>query len=391
MAWTQETLKTIKRVNVIKRTLKDSFVDRDTAVDLLVLAAVCHEHLLFIGPPGTAKTQLVNSFTQMIDTRSFHYLLTRFTEPSELFGPLDLEEFQKGTYHIRTEGMLPETQIAFLDEVFQGSSAILNTLLTLVNERIFNNGSLRQHSPLMTIIGASNLLPDDPWLQAFADRFALRLHIDTVPDEALEDLITQGWEFELQRIERERMEKQGQTLRVASSVKIEHFLDLHNRLTEVHMSDIRPVYATVIRELRAEGIEISDRRVIKGLKLIAGAALLRESDTVEVQDLWPLNYFWSRVEEAETARAVIQPRVEDAGGPVMVRVRPALEILDDISVLEAQESYIRNDVALGAHLMALNRLRREILKDHRDDQELRRRIDEVIKQNLTKMGTVQHV
>ena len=86
---------------------------------LLVLASICQEHLLLIGPPGTAKTELVNRYAELVDARRFHYLLTRFTEPSELFGPLDLQAFQQGAFHIRTEGMLPEVQIAFLDEVFQ--------------------------------------------------------------------------------------------------------------------------------------------------------------------------------------------------------------------------------------------------------------------------------
>src|SRR5262249_38162923 len=139
--------------------------------------------------------------TENVDARGFHYLLTRFTEPSELFGPLDLEKFQDGTFHIRTEGMLPEAQIAFLDEVFQGSSAILNSLLTLVNERVFHNGSYRQPVPLITLVGASNSLPDDPAVYAFADRFVLRLQVDRVPDERLDELIGQGWELELARIE----------------------------------------------------------------------------------------------------------------------------------------------------------------------------------------------
>jgi MoxR-like ATPase len=391
MPWTQQTLDTIKRLNVVKRTLKEMFVARETAIDLLVLATVSHEHLLLIGSPGTAKTQLISHFTQMVDAKSFHYLLTRFTEPSELFGPLDIEQFQQGTYHIRTEGMLPEAQVVFLDEVFQGSSAILNTLLTLVNERIFYNGAERQQTPLLAMVGASNLLPDDPWLQAFADRFALRLHIDPVADEQLENLIAQGWELELQRIEAEHRAAQGQTARLVSTVKIDALLELHKRIAEVDISKIQPIYASVIRELRAEGIDISDRRVIKGLKLIAGAALLREATNVEIQDLWPLNYFWSRPEEAETAKNVIQPKVEEAGGPSLEMARPAAEILEDITVLEGQEASVRTEIALGAHLMALNRLRREILKSHRNNQTLRQRIEEVIQHNLARLERMQHV
>ena len=168
------------------------FDERDEAVDLLTLAAVCQEHLLLIGPPGTAKTELVRRFTELIDAQRFHYLLTRFTEPSELFGPLDLAAFHDRRFHIRTDGMLPTAEIAFLDEVFQGSSAILNTLLTLVNERVFYNGATPQPVPLISLIGASNDLPDDPVLRAFADRFPLRVQVEPVADDGLSTCSTRA-------------------------------------------------------------------------------------------------------------------------------------------------------------------------------------------------------
>jgi len=389
MPWPESTLETIQRLNFVKQSLKDQFVDRETAVDLLALATVCHEHLLLIGSPGTAKTQLVTHYTQMIDARGFHYLLTRFTEPSELFGPLDLEKFQEGTYHIQTENMLPEAQVVFLDEVFQGSSAILNTLLTLVNERIFYNGADRQRSPLLTMVGASNLLPDDPWLEAFADRFALRLHLPPVVDEHLDNLISQGWQLELQQIEADQLATQGQAMHQCATIKINALLELHGRLAEIELNPIQPIYASVVRELRAEGIALSDRRVIKGLKLIAGATLLRQATVAEMQDLWPLNYFWSRLEEAEAAQNVIQPKVAEGGGPSLNLARPAADIMADISVLEEQENSVRSDVALGAHLMALNRLRQEIQRYHRENQPLRQRIENVIQHNLSRLENIR--
>ncbi len=395
MAWPQETLKIIKRLNVVKRNLNDIFVNREVAIDLLMLAAVCQEHLLLIGLPGTAKTQLAAEFSKMINARGFHYLLTRFTEPSEMFGPLDLVKFQDGTYNIRTTGMLPEAQVVFLDEVFQGSSAILNTLLTIINERIFHNGSIRQKVPLLSMIGATNLLPEDPWLHAFSDRFALRCHMDPVAEEHMDALLIQGWELEKQRIEDARdarltNDTQGQ-VRERVIIEVGNLLELHDRLSEVDITQFRPVYLNVVKELRAEGVDISDRRVIKGLKLAAGAALLRGAEAVEVRDLWPLNYFWSRMEEAETARNVIQPKVEEGGGAPLEMARPAAEIMEDIEVLERQEASARTEVAIGAHLMALNRLRREILKSHRGNQELIRRIEQSIQNNLIRLEGVHHV
>ena len=177
VTWPKPVIENVRRLKFLSRSLQDLFTGRDPAIDLIALSAVCHEHMLLIGPPGTAKTEIITRFADLIDARAFHYLLTRYTEPTELFGPLDLQQFQKGTYHIRTTDMLPEAQIVFLDEVFQGSSPILNSLLTILNERTFHNGSVRQPVPLICMIGAANTVPDDPWLQAFADRFVLRLEI----------------------------------------------------------------------------------------------------------------------------------------------------------------------------------------------------------------------
>jgi MoxR-like ATPase len=384
MSWPQKTLGTINRLHRIQYKLKHMFADRDVAVDLLTLATVCQEHLLLIGPPGTAKTELVHRFTELIDAQGFHYLLTRFTEPSELFGPLDLAAFQNRTIHICTDKMLPEAEIAFLDEVFQGSSAILNSLLTLVNERVFYNGSEAQRVPLICLIGASNTLPDDPGLKAFADRFPLRLQVDPVADDHLVDLIDQGWELERQRIERTGLVG-GSGARAIPEVKKDDLKELHTRLLEVNVEQVRPVYADAVREFRAEGVDLSDRRIVKGLKLVAGAALLREASVAAVQDLWPLSHFWTRPEEVDVVRAVIEPRVKEAGAPTRETARTTQDILEDLELLNAREPSVRTQVALGAHLMELNRLRREVLRNHRDDQAVRTRIEDVIQRILNQL------
>lgn len=386
MSWPKEVIQTIKRLNNVKRTLKDMLTSRDQAIELLVLATVCHEHVLLIGPPGTAKTEVINRYTELIDARSFHYLLTRFTEPSELFGPLDLAEFQEGTYTIRTEGMLPEAQIAFIDEVFQGSSAILNSLLTLLNERIFHNGSVRQKVPLICMIGASNTVPDDPWLRAFADRFGLRLELEPVEDDRVIDLLEQGWDLEKDRIEAAKRSALGQeTGKVLPDVKNEDVQALHARLLEVDMSEIRPEYGNIIRELKAEGVELTDRRIVKGFKLVAGAALLRKADKGAIQDLWPLNHIWTRPEEAKVIKSVINPRLTQAGVESINTARPAGDIVLDLETLKLQEGTVMSDAALGAHLMALNKLRRELINDHPHDNDTRKLVEEVIQRGLKKM------
>ncbi len=379
--WPQKVRDAVKHLKNVNRELNDMFTGRGEAIDLLVLAAVCHEHALLVGPPGTAKTQLITRFTELIDARGFHYLLTRFTEPSELFGPLDLVQFRKGTYHIRTDGMLPSTQIAFLDEVFQGSSPILNTLLAILNERVYHNGAVRQPVPLISLIGATNMVPDDPWLQAFADRFVLRLEVDPVSDEQIGSLLDQGWQ-----LERDAIAAAGQAAtKVLSSIKIADLLDLHARLREVQLAPVRVEYSQVVRELRAEGVHFSDRRTVKGLKLIAGAALMREAMAAAPEDFWPLAYLWNRPEEAKTIRRIIRDRLSQQGALSQDIVRPVGEILMDLETLEAQEPSVRSEAALGAYLTALTKLRKEIIADHPNDQTSRQRVEASIQNGLRRL------
>src|SRR5262249_24762305 len=175
-------------------------VEREVLAELIALAAVAGEHLLVIGPPGTAKSEAVRRIAAALGGRYFEYLLGRFTEPSEIFGPIDLKRLKEGVVETETRGMLPEAEIAFLDEVFLGSTAILNTLLQILNERTFRRGHTRVACPLRVCVGASNQLPEDepraggaPELGAFADRFLVRAFVEPVPDAWIEDLLEGGW------------------------------------------------------------------------------------------------------------------------------------------------------------------------------------------------------
>lgn len=383
MAWPKEVHNTIKKLNGVKQVIKQMFTGRDQAVDLLVLSTISQEHLLFVGPPGTAKTEIINRYTELVDARGFHYLLTRFTEPSELFGPLDLAKFKDGTFNIRTEGMLPEAQIAFLDEVFQGSSAILNSLLTILNERMFYNGSIHQSVPLISMIGASNMVPDDPWLRAFADRFVLRLEMDSLEDDLVDDLVERGWDLEQDRIEAAKRAAVGQLPgKTMRQLKIDELLALHGRLLEVDLSKIRPEYGRLIRELRAEGVQLSDRRAVKGLKLIAGAALLRKAETADIPDLWPLMHIWDRPEEADVIKGIIHPRLAEAGVSAVDVTRPVADILMDLETLQTQAHLVASESAMGAHLMAINKLRRELINDHPKDMDSRKVVERAIQEGL---------
>jgi len=385
VALPESALRTIDRLARLAKELKRQFHGRDDAVDVLVLGAVCHEHVLLLGPPGTAKSDLLTRFAEQIDAPRFHYLLTRFTEPAEIFGPLDLPAFQEGRYHVRTEGMLPSATIAFLDEVFQGGSAILNSLLTLVNERIFHNGATRERVPLLSLVGASNDLPDDPTLRAFADRFALRVLVEPAADEGIGDLLDRGWELEIERLDQLKRQERGEGAAVLPMLKEAAVRALHHHLAEIDLKPIRPHYEQLLRDVRAEGLELSDRRIVKGLKLIAGAALLGGRVEATAADLWPLRHAWSRPGDAPILERVVDARITEVTGSDPSRTRGAKEVGLDLEMLEEREKSLRGETSISAHLMALNRLRREAVLDHPGDAALRERIEAAVRRVLARM------
>src|SRR5688500_8562124 len=148
------------RLRQVGDVLSRHFLDKQEMIRLLLVSVVAGEHMVIVGPPGTAKSAIVRMFARLVDARYFDYLLTRFTEPNELFGPVDIRAFREGTYTRRVTGMLPEAEIVFLDEIFKSNSAILNALLTVLNERRFSNGANVLKVPLLSLFGASNEVPN---------------------------------------------------------------------------------------------------------------------------------------------------------------------------------------------------------------------------------------
>src|SRR5262245_48171251 len=181
------------------RLLNDAFLDKQEIVRLLLISAIAGEHMILVGPPGTAKSALIRSFAQLVDARYFEYLLTRFSEPNELFGPVDIRAFREGTYTRRTETMLPEAEIVFLDEIFRSNSAILNSLLTILNERRFSNGSKLIKVPLLSMFGATNEVPNDENLAAIFDRFLIRAVSDNLDSYHFHNLVAKGIALEAAR------------------------------------------------------------------------------------------------------------------------------------------------------------------------------------------------
>lgn len=278
----------VKRLQDVVTYVGKGLIEREAQARCLVLAALCGEHVLFIGPPGTAKSELARRLHRVVGGRYFERLLTRFTVPEELFGPLSLAALDEGRYERDIDGYLPTASIAFLDEVFKANSAILNALLTLLHEREFDQGALRIAAPLVTVVGASNEIPEEESLRAFFDRFLFRCPVAPVSDAGfvlLLDLRDEAPPADGPRLD---VADLGEASAAGEGVHLPQAL--HALLVELR------------RFVVDHGIEVTDRRWVRIVRALRIAAASNDRDEVGFEDLAILPYLVA--ENAEQARLV---------------------------------------------------------------------------------------
>lgn len=337
------------RVRAAVHSATAGLVERDQLAELMVLAAIAQEHLLIVGPPGTAKSAVVRRVAAALGGRYFEYLLGRFTEPSELFGPVDLRKLREGLVETDVAGMLPEADVAFLDEVFLGSTAILNTLLGVLNERRFRRGHTDVACPLRICVGAANALPEDESLAAFADRFLLHLFVDAVPDHQLEALLAGGW--------------QAERAEVVHAADLADLDMLAAQVRQVQMDDARSALAQAIRKLREAGLTLSDRRIVKTQRLVAAATVLAGRSVATEADLWPLFYVMPTREAQAAAQDALRDTLALATNPTLRAAveHAALQPMSRVArLLEAAQSCLAGADAEGVAARSAADVLREI-------------------------------
>ena len=314
------------RFDEIRRELEQRFLAKEEIIRLMMIAALAGEHMVLIGPPGTAKSALIRSFASLIDARYFEYLLTRFSEPNEIFGPVDIQSFRQGNYRRVTTGMLPEAEIVFLDEAFKANSAILNSLLTILNERKFSNGKDLMKVPLISLFAASNEVPGSEELGAIFDRFLLRVHSDNLDSYHFHELMNKGLAIERMSLKKEQEEAYAQSMQNQELAPTGSQLpspSLDAILTASELQDCRrtllervefpeeflATYKSLCFQLRGEGTSLSDRRVVRLLKLFGASALLDGRSQVHQGDLFVLRHCWNNLDQREIIDEVVEPIV----------------------------------------------------------------------------------
>lgn len=324
---------------VVLEPLKIDFVGKDEVIDLLGVSLVAGENLFILGPPGTAKSAIVRGLASRLDGRYFDYLLTRFTEPSELFGPFDIRKLRDGELQTNTEGMLPEGEIIFLDELLNANSAILNSLLMALNERVFRRGRETRDLGFVLTVGASNNLPEDEALAALFDRFLLRVQSNNVPDEQLGSVLQAGWQLQ---------QTEGSRQGARQTVSVAEVLKLQACIPTIDVSAVRQQYVSLIHRLRHAGIEVSDRRAVRLQRLAAASALMCGRTEVHSSDLWVLRYIWDTMEQVEVLNKIVDEAITpqaDADPQVQVHPRSSGATAPDPEQLARDLEQIANDAA----------------------------------------------
>jgi MoxR-like ATPase len=292
----------------------------------------------------------VHQLAARMEGRTFDYLLTRFTEPNELFGPFDIRKLRDGELQTNTEGMLPEASLVFLDELLNANSAILNSLLVALNERVFRRGKETRPLAALMFVGASNHLPEDDALNALFDRFLLRVHSDNVPGERLPDVLQAGWNLAAARPAR-------------STLHFDELRAVQAALNQVELGAVRQPFTEWIHRIRHAGISVSDRRAVKLQRVIAASALLSGRTAARPSDFWVVRHIWETEEQQEILASLVDqvitrqtqvaddhPRAFSADGPDAESLARDLDAvataLANGQVPDVEKAYLRDRLGI---------------------------------------------
>ena len=319
----------IERFKLLLREMNRGIYEKETEISLSLLAALAGESIILLGPPGVAKSmvarQLKNAFR---DAHSFEYLMSRFSTPDEIFGPVSIQKLKSSdTYERAVDGYLPTADVVFLDEIWKAGPAIQNTLLTVINEKIFRNGNREMHLPLKLLVAASNELPaKGEGLEALWDRFVIRIESRPIRMEKNFRAMLLGVKSSLEVKSEERRVKNSTALfddtasdkQIGADVSISpvEYAEWSQAIDKIGVKEeVLDAISSIRKSLRAVNVDeaaerrniyVSDRRWKNIVRLLRTSAFMQDREEVAVCDLLPIYHcLWQEPEERDAIRQIV--------------------------------------------------------------------------------------
>ena len=302
----------LERFKLLLQEMNRGIYEKNTEISLSLLAALAGESVILLGPPGVAKSMVARQLkTAFRDARSFEYLMSRFSTPDEIFGPVSIQKLKTSdTYERAVEGYLPTADVVFLDEIWKAGPAIQNTLLTVINEKIFRNGNREMHLPLKLLVAASNELPaKGEGLEALWDRFVIRIESRPIKLEK---------NFRAMLLEAPTDFSDSTDFTDFSDLKItaEEYAEWAEKICKIGVKEeVLDAISAIRKSLRAVNVDeaaerrniyVSDRRWKNIVRLLRTSAFMQDREEVDICDLLPIYHcLWQEPEERDAIRCIV--------------------------------------------------------------------------------------
>ena len=292
--------------------------EKNTEISLSLLAALAGESVILLGPPGVAKSMVARQLkTAFRDAQSFEYLMSRFSTPDEIFGPVSIQKLKTSdTYERAVEGYLPTADVVFLDEIWKAGPAIQNTLLTVINEKIFRNGNREMHLPLKLLVAASNELPaKGEGLEALWDRFAIR--IESRPIKLEKNFRAMLLEANESHTDLTDSTDEANAMSVCDiRISPEEYAEWAEKICKIGVKEeVLDAISAIRKSLRAVNVDeaaerrniyVSDRRWKNIVRLLRTSAFMQDREEVDICDLLPIYHcLWQEPEERDAIRSIV--------------------------------------------------------------------------------------
>ena len=327
----------LERFQRLLRDMNRGIYEKETEISLSLLAALAGESVILLGPPGVAKSMVARQLkTAFRDARSFEYLMSRFSTPDEIFGPVSIQKLKSSdTYERAVEGYLPTADVVFLDEIWKAGPAIQNTLLTVINEKIFRNGNREMRLPLKLLVAASNELPaKGEGLEALWDRFVIR--IESRPIRQEKNFRSMLLEVEnLSEVKSEEQSSAAEGEANSNVITAEEYAEWSENINKIGVKEnVLDVISVVRKSLRTVNVDeaaerrniyVSDRRWKNIMRLLRTSAFMQDREEVAVCDLLPIYHcLWQEPEEREAIRTLVIRALFASHADKLVEMKNAL-------------------------------------------------------------------